>query len=136
MKTEQENKKPKLSPASELYLPYPPSSHAVIFFDQDLLAIVYRNRWRPLPYVYNALKPMRACHAPLWRDADVRVLHYILDKPWKSRAFDANDTIQSTHRLWWDEFAEVEREWKQAGEADEEKRKLWENVVKPVVVQE
>lgn len=136
MKTEQENKKTKLPPASELYLPYPPSPHAVIFFDQDLLAIVYRNRWRPLPYVYNALKPMRACHAPLWRDADVRVLHYILDKPWKSRAFDANDTIQSTHRLWWDEFAEVEREWKQAGEADEEKRKLWENVVKPVVVQE
>ncbi|KAK7743425.1 hypothetical protein SLS62_010569 [Diatrype stigma] len=112
----------------------------VIFFDQDLLAIVYRNRWRPLPYVYNALKPMRACHASLWRDADVRVLHYILDKPWKSRAFDAADTIQSTHRLWWDEFAEVEREWVASsegkGDQEEEKRKLWENVVKPVVAQE
>ena len=31
---------------------------------------------------------------------------------------------------------EMQREWKEAGEADEEKRKLWENVVKPVVAQE
>ena len=106
----------------------------MLFFDQDLLAIVYRNRWRPLPYTYNALKPMRACHAPLWRDANVRVLHYILDKPWKSRAFDAADTVQSTHRLWWDEFAHVEREWTAA--PDEEKRRLWESVILPVVAKE
>lgn len=111
-------------------------TYTVIFFDQDLLAIVYRNRWRPLPYAYNALKPMRACHAPLWRDDHVRILHYILDKPWKSRAFDEADTIQGTHRLWWDEYAEVEKEWAAAIEKDEEKRRLWENVVKPVVAQE
>ncbi|KAI1494684.1 nucleotide-diphospho-sugar transferase [Biscogniauxia mediterranea] len=103
------------------------------FFDQDLLAIVYKNRWRALPYTYNALKPMRSCHASLWRDEDVRILHYILDKPWKSRDFDANDTIQSTHRLWWEAFAEVEREWLEG--ADEKKRALWENVVVPVVAQ-
>ena len=104
----------------------------VLFFDQDLLAIVYRNRWRPLPYTFNALKPMRACHAPLWRDADVRVLHYILDKPWKSRAFDASDTVQSTHRLWWDEFAHVEREWTGPA-ADPQRRRLWDAIVAPVV---
>ncbi len=103
----------------------------MLFFDQDLLAILYRGRWRPLPYTYNALKPMRACHARLWRDADVRVLHYILDKPWRSRAVDAADVIQSTHRLWWDEFAAVEREWTSA--VDPEKTRLWETVVLPVV---
>ncbi|KAI1506245.1 nucleotide-diphospho-sugar transferase [Biscogniauxia marginata] len=101
------------------------------FFDQDLLAIVYRNRWLPLPYTYNALKPMRSCHAGLWRDEDIRILHYILDKPWKSRAFDAQDTVQSTHKIWWDAFAEVENEWFRW--ADDRKLELWENVVAPVV---
>ncbi|KAI5927919.1 nucleotide-diphospho-sugar transferase [Camillea tinctor] len=102
--------------------------------DQELLAVVYRNRWRPLPYTYNALKPMRSCHANMWRDEDVRILHYILDKPWQSRYFDANDPVQSTHRLWWEFFAEVERDWLDG--ADDKKRALWENVVVPAVAQE
>ncbi|RYO93156.1 hypothetical protein DL766_005691 [Monosporascus sp. MC13-8B] len=106
------------------------------FFDQDLLAAVYRGRWRPLPYTYNALKPMRACHARMWRDADVKILHYILDKPWRSRAFDEADPVQATHRLWWDEFAEVEGEWREDAADDPEKARLWEDVVKPVVAQE
>ncbi|KAI1139589.1 glycosyltransferase family 8 protein [Hypoxylon sp. FL0543] len=106
----------------------------MLFFDQDLLAIVYRGRWKPLPYHYNALKPMRACHRGLWRDEHVKILHYILNKPWKSRKFDESDTIESTHRLWWDEFALVEREW--VDSADERKRELWRNVVVPVVAQE
>ncbi|KAI0843375.1 glycosyltransferase family 8 protein [Hypoxylon sp. FL0890] len=106
----------------------------MIFFDQDLLAIVYRGKWKPLPYHYNALKPMRACHSGLWKDGDVKILHYILNKPWKSRKFDEKDTIESTHRLWWDEFAEVEREW--VGSEDQRKRELWRRVVVPVVAQE
>ncbi|KAI0182051.1 glycosyltransferase family 8 protein [Hypoxylon sp. FL1284] len=111
-----------------------PDVPEMLFFDQDLLAIVYRGRWRPLPYHYNALKPMRACHAQLWRDDDVKILHYILDKPWKSRTYDPEDTIQSTHKLWWDEYAFVEREWTQS--PDKRKRELWESVVVPVVAQE
>ncbi|KAI0884611.1 glycosyltransferase family 8 protein [Annulohypoxylon maeteangense] len=106
----------------------------MIFFDQDLLAIVYRGRWKPLPYHYNALKPMRACHGGLWKDGDVKILHYILNKPWKSRAFDEGDTIESTHGLWWEEFGLVEREW--IGSEDQRKRELWGSVVVPVVAQE
>lgn len=111
-----------------------PDVPAMLFFDQDLLAIVYRDRWTPLPYTYNALKPMRACHAGLWKDEDVKILHYILNKPWKSRAYDEKDTIESTHRLWWDEFKGVETEW--TGSQDARKRELWESVVVPVVAQE
>ncbi|XXG97809.1 hypothetical protein Hte_004122 [Hypoxylon texense] len=111
-----------------------PDVPSMLFFDQDLLAIVYRGKWKPLPYTYNALKPMRDCHKGLWRDEDVKILHYILNKPWKSRAYDAEDTIESTHKLWWDEFALVEKEW--TGSKDEKTRKLWENVVVPVVAQE
>jgi lipopolysaccharide biosynthesis glycosyltransferase len=30
-----------------------------IFPDQDLLAAVFEERWRPLPFIYNALKTLR-----------------------------------------------------------------------------
>lgn len=104
----------------------------MLFFDQDLLAIVYRLKWKPLPYYYNALKPMRSCHSDLWKDEDVKVLHYILNKPWVSRTYD-DDVIESTHRIWWEHYAEVEREWLESG--DEQKLRLWRNVVVPVVAQ-
>ncbi|OJK02248.1 hypothetical protein ASPACDRAFT_76644, partial [Aspergillus aculeatus ATCC 16872] len=43
--------------------------------DQELLSNVFRGRWRALPYVYNALKPMRGegegTHAGIWRDGAV-----------------------------------------------------------------
>ncbi|OAA35148.1 glycosyl transferase family protein [Metarhizium rileyi] len=58
---------------------------AYTFPDQDLLADLYRGRWVPLPYVYNALKTMRAeeVHGAIWRDAHVKNVHYILSpKPW------------------------------------------------------
>ena len=110
-----------------------PDVPKMLFFDQDLLAIVYRNKWKPLPYIYNALKPMRSCHSDLWRDEDVKVLHYILAKPWKSRTY-GDDMIESTHRLWWEFYAEVEAEWTNA--PDTKKQRLWRNVVVPVVAQE
>ena len=34
---------------------------------------------------YNALKTMRYWHENLWRDGEVRALHYIVDKPWERR---------------------------------------------------
>jgi len=103
----------------------------MLFFDQDLLAIVYRDKWTPLPYTYNALKTLRSCHSDLWRDEDVKILHYILNKPWKSRSHADDDPTEALHGLWWDEFAEVEKEWTES--PDEEKRRLWQNVVVPVV---
>ncbi|KAL7624257.1 hypothetical protein AAE478_005817 [Parahypoxylon ruwenzoriense] len=111
-----------------------PDVSNMIFFDQDLLAIVYRGRWKPLPYTYNALKPMRDCHSGLWRDDHVKILHYILNKPWKSRDYKKDDPIESTHKLWWDVYADVERDWTQSPDA--KKQELWKNVVVPVVAQE
>lgn len=110
-----------------------PDVPTMLFFDQDLLTIVYRNKWTPLPYTINALKTLRSCHSDLWKDEDVKILHYILNKPWKSRTY-GNDTVESLDKLWWDAYFEVEKEWVES--PDESKRKLWKSVVVPVVAQE
>lgn len=52
------------------------------FPDQDLLADFFEGRWLPLSYRYNALKTLRYCHKPMWRDEDVKNVHFILKKPW------------------------------------------------------
>ncbi|SPO01857.1 related to galactinol synthase [Cephalotrichum gorgonifer] len=105
----------------------------MLFFDQDLLAVVYRHKWKPLPYTYNSLKTLRGCHSDLWKDRDVKVLHYILNKPWDDRNYNS-DSVESTHKLWWDLYDEVEKEWTES--QDENKRRLWQKVVVPVVAQE
>lgn len=88
------------------------------FPDQDLLADLYRGRWAPLPYVYNALKTMRdeGVHGAIWRDESVKNVHFILSpKPWK----EVDDVTgewrgeNETHRWWAEANAErlrVERE--------------------------
>lgn len=55
------------------------------FADQSLLGLLFAGRWAPLPYVYNALRPMRLrrVHGAIWRDDEVRNVHYItMPKPW------------------------------------------------------
>ena len=47
------------------------------FPDQDCLAHFFRNRFVAVGYHLNALKTMRDCHAELWRDDDVAIVHYI-----------------------------------------------------------
>ncbi|KAL9082132.1 MAG: hypothetical protein Q9159_006697 [Coniocarpon cinnabarinum] len=76
-----------------------------IFPDQDLLADVYRGRWVPLPYVYNALKPMRrkGVHENIWRDDVVKNVHFILGpKPWNELPKDAD----AANKWWHDANAE------------------------------
>ncbi|KAH6697030.1 glycosyl transferase family protein [Plectosphaerella plurivora] len=61
------------------------------FADQSLLSDLYRGRWVALPYVYNALKTLRwpGVHDQIWRDDEVKVVHYILaPKPWDERGED------------------------------------------------
>lgn len=55
------------------------------FPDQDLLAYVFEGKYEPISYRYNALKTLKSCHPEMWRDEDVKNVHYILDKPWASR---------------------------------------------------
>ena len=76
------------------------------FPDQDFLADFFADRWVSVGWQYNALKTMRYWHENVWRDDEVRALHYIVDKPWQKRI--ASDGIAGhlgrdriTHSWWW-----------------------------------
>lgn len=58
---------------------HPERVSAYRFPDQDLLADVYRGKYTPLPWYYNALKTIRRCHENIWDDGQVRNIHYILE---------------------------------------------------------
>ncbi|KAK9465709.1 nucleotide-diphospho-sugar transferase [Lipomyces arxii] len=79
------------------------------FADQSLLSDVFRDSWVPLPYKYNALKTLRDIHKPIWRDEEVKNVHYILTpKPWQSR-----DEDNKLFQWWWkinDERHAIEKE--------------------------
>lgn len=47
------------------------------FPDQDVLAEVFKGKWKVLPWWCNALKTLRAAHKDLWEDSEVRLLHYM-----------------------------------------------------------
>lgn len=80
-----------------------------IFPDQDLLAEYFRGKWKPLPYIYNALKTLRIIHAPLWRDEDVKCVHYILaDKPWMQPK-GTGGNFETVNEWWWDKYDEVQK---------------------------
>ena len=92
------------------------------FCDQDLLAAFFEGRWKPLPWVYNALKTLRATHKDLWRDEEVRCLHYILpDKPWKARVRESDvvDDLTELDRWWWERFDRLVGELKDDPETRE-----------------
>ena len=77
------------------------------FPDQDFLASYFLAKWVPLSWKFNALKTMENWHPNIWRDEEVRGLHYIVDKPWEKRV--ASDGIGGhlgrdgkTHSWWWE----------------------------------
>ncbi|WP_201276613.1 glycosyltransferase family 8 protein [Marisediminicola senii] len=70
------------------------------FAEQDFLNEYYRDRWRPLPYVYNALKTLPHQHPSVWDLASVANIHYIIDKPWE-KPLDPTDRYFEVNRLWW-----------------------------------
>jgi hypothetical protein len=83
----------------------------MMFPDQDFLAEFFRDRWLPMGWQYNALKTMRYWHENIWRDDEVVVLHYIVDKPWAKRntpegkgGYLGNDG--ETHSWWWADYEE------------------------------
>lgn len=70
------------------------------FADQSLLSDLFKDRWVPLPYIYNALKTLRwkNVHAPIWQDDEVKNIHYILSpKPWDEQLDGVSD---ETHPWW------------------------------------
>ena len=71
------------------------------FAEQDFLNEHFSERWRPLPYVYNALKTLPFQHPALWDPSAVKNIHYIIDKPWDKEP-DPADRYYALDRLWWD----------------------------------
>ena len=90
-----------------------PTVKGFLFPDQDFLAEFFKGRWESLSWKYNALKTWRYWHPEMWRDEEVKNLHYIVDKPWIKRVgkdgkagYLGNDAV--THQWWWDEFGKWE----------------------------
>ena len=74
------------------------------FADQSLLSDLYKGRWVPLPYIYNALKTMRwdGVHKPIWRDDKVKNIHYILaPKPWDEMDGEGKFIGTDPSHEWW-----------------------------------
>ncbi|GAA0996365.1 glycosyltransferase family 8 protein [Subtercola frigoramans] len=71
------------------------------FAEQDFLNEFYADRWRPLPYVYNALKTLPQQHPTVWDQTKVKNIHYIIDKPWE-KPLDPSDRYFDLARLWWE----------------------------------
>ena len=68
------------------------------FADQSLLSDLFMGRWVALPYIYNALKTLRTVHEPIWRDDQIKNIHYILSpKPWDEKP---GEESQETHKWW------------------------------------
>jgi inositol 3-alpha-galactosyltransferase len=114
-----------------------------MFPDQDFLAYFFLDHWKPLPWHYNALKTWRYWHPKMWRDDEVGILHYIVDKPWNARVKvvkDENDGVRNsqvdgaedirdkkiagylgndgeTHSWWWDCYEEWVQSRTEMGEA-------------------
>lgn len=93
-----------------------PTTANYSFADQSLLSDLFRGRWVPLPYTYNALKTLRwkDVHAEIWRDENVKNVHYILaPKPWNMR--EARDEDAVTHGWFFGVYDERVEEEKRAG---------------------
>jgi len=96
---------------------------AMKFPDQDFLNEAFDGRWSTLSWKTNALKTWRYWHTNIWRDDQVAVLHYIVDKPWAARvkpdgAAGYLGKDGETHKWWWDEYGNWEKERKDQGEKD------------------
>ncbi|KAF7874246.1 hypothetical protein EAF04_002918 [Stromatinia cepivora] len=74
------------------------------FADQSLLSDLFKDRWVPLPYTYNALKTLRweGVHPQIWRDDKVKNIHYILaPKPWDEMDEEGNFIGKDGTHAWW-----------------------------------
>ena len=74
-----------------------------VFAEQDFLNDVFRDRWVPLHYGYNALKTLGLQHPRMWDFSRVKNVHYIIDKPWE-KVPEPGDKWYVLHRLWWEYY--------------------------------
>ncbi|CAL5866575.1 uncharacterized protein PFLUO_LOCUS784 [Penicillium psychrofluorescens] len=101
------------------------------FPDQELLSDALKDRWVALPYVYNALKTLRpeSVHGAIWRDDEVRAVHYIFAvKPWHEGITQQDEDegegmgkwkdLDETNRWWWRANLERMRRERERGIVD------------------
>lgn len=116
----------------ERFIEEDPRIETFQFAEQDLLGIFFKGRWKALPYYYNALKTLRIIHKNLWKDEDIRNIHYILaDKPWMYRPKKGGPPQSDYHDVdlwWWDSFEEFGRELEKIN--TEESKNVWQYVQK------
>ncbi|PPR00645.1 hypothetical protein CVT24_000868 [Panaeolus cyanescens] len=85
------------------------------FPDQDLLSEYFKGKWTPISWWYNALRSLCTTHPSLWKESEIRCLHYIFaDKPWQSRKSQGNSepAFAVMDRWWWDRFDALGQEMK------------------------
>jgi len=70
------------------------------FSDQDFLNRFYKNKWKCLPSFYNSLKTFSLTHPNIWNLSKIKVIHYILAKPWDKHDPD-NQRYDHINYLWW-----------------------------------
>ncbi|KAH8080127.1 nucleotide-diphospho-sugar transferase [Filobasidium floriforme] len=96
----------------ENYIQSDPEVPSFKFPDQDALAVLFQGKWKSLGWCYNALKTLRKVHPGVWRDDEIRCLHYILDKPWEHLRSDPSADATGTHEWWWEKYEDVLAEMK------------------------
>ncbi|KAI9677429.1 MAG: hypothetical protein M1817_006383 [Caeruleum heppii] len=111
---------PALWSAMKHFLDTTPLLATFTFPDQNFLDEFFRHKWRAIGWQYNATKCMEYWHRNIWRDGEVKALHYIVDKPWERRigkdgraGYKGRDG--KTHRWWWDEWGRWEGEMRRVG---------------------
>jgi len=73
-----------------------------LFADQSLLNEFYKDKWQPIPHIYNTLKTFKKAHANIWNLTQIKVIHYILSKPWEPLAESDRLDYESVHKIWQD----------------------------------
>lgn len=85
----------------------------------DISAEEIGDSWIPIPWYYNALKTLRNAHPTVWKDEEVRVVHYILsDKPWQERPPKEekdNGSYELVKRWWWEIYESMISTWEAEG---------------------
>lgn len=92
------------------------------FSDQSLLSDLFPGRWVAIPYIYNALKTLRwkGVHDAIWRDAEVKNIHYILSpKPWDENEEDKRKEGRDGSNQWWWDITEKRRKEEKANGIDD-----------------
>jgi lipopolysaccharide biosynthesis glycosyltransferase len=73
------------------------------FPDQEFLNKIYENKWKCLPSIYNSLKTFSITHPNIWNLDKIKVIHYILAKPW-DKTDQGNQLYENINQLWWEAY--------------------------------